>query len=306
MFYKGGNDMKKILVFTISVCLCFGMSTMVYADDSLVSYIGDTDKYIAPLFTSEANEVTVSERDMIVYLQGKTDRELKDIGYTNSEVNELREINDVEVLNEAKKCTDEELGSRGLTERQIYVIRNESDAQLAAKEVYGKVTYTINKVTYSYSSGNTVLKIKAAWKWSSRPVCTFIDSLATTTSVSDFLVTASSGTVNYRMSPSGSAKKTKSLSVHTKNSGIGAYADFSTETTFTDTTHPRPTTIFAYDGSINVSYKATKKIKSVGISTLYGHCTIAMTPSVSFDGTGGISFSTSMSYGPEAYQRLTL
>ena len=115
--------MKKILVFTISVCLCFGMSTMVYADDSLVSYIGDTDKYIAPLFTSEANEVTVSERDMIVYLQGKTDRELKDIGYTNSEVNELREINDVEVLNEAKKCTDEELGSRGLTERQIYVIR---------------------------------------------------------------------------------------------------------------------------------------------------------------------------------------
>ena len=110
-----------------------------------------------------SSSVTISERDMILELQKKTDEELKAAGYSEKEIIDLRRIDDETVLKEAKTKSDAQSKFRGLSEQQIYIIRNEKNVQKAASQVYGEVTYTIVSTEYKYNKGNTYLGVKATW-----------------------------------------------------------------------------------------------------------------------------------------------
>lgn len=148
--------------------------------------------------------------------------------------------------------------------------------------------------------------VKATWNWSKEPLILYLDIIACTTSESGFTKVSSSGSAYYR-TKKGAIKATYTLKTETKNSGTGVYADIDLAKTYSG--GARPTKMIAYEGYILASFKATsKKISSVGISSNYGHTTIAVSPSVSFDKQGGISFSPSLyvSSGPEAYKRLEL
>lgn len=253
--------------------------------------------------------VTISERDIIQELQSLSNEELRISGYSNKDIYDIRNVSDEKMLKKARMRTDEELRNRGLTEKQIDIIRNESNVVKAASETYGKVTYTVSCSSYTYYSGVTSLKVRASWKWTIMPENRFVDIIASTTSNSDFIKSSATGRVNYRIGKEGKPIAVKGLTVKTENSGTGTFARITTQNKFTDTTHPRPTTMFAFDGYITTSFKATKKISSVGISAKYGHSIVVVNPGVSFSkGSASISFSPSMSIrtGDEAYARLTL
>ena len=236
-----------------------------------------------PAERNSSNSVTVSERDMILALQEKTDEELKASGYSTEDIDKLRRIDDNTVLKEAKAQSDLELKSRGLSDKQIDIIRNEKNVQKAASQVYGEVTYTIQSTEYKYSKPDTYLSVKATWNWSTAPLLLHSDIIACTTSESGFTRLSSSG------------------------SGIGVYADIDLAKTYSG--GARPTKMVAYDGYIIARFKAnSRKISSVGISSNYGHTIATVTPSVSFGNGTSISFSPSISVssGPEAYRRLEL
>lgn len=278
--------------------MVLSLGTAVFAADVVITAIPDSVS------------VTASEKDMISELQKIPEEELLANGFSAAEIARIKISTDQTVLADARQCTDSELYERGLTEQQIKIIRTEKSVARAASEVYGKVTYTITKQSYTYSSSKTTLKIKASWKWSVSPAVTFTDIIAMTTSNSRFLKTSVSGTVNYRLGSAGQAKRTDSIDVNTSGSGTGVYGRFPMSKTFTDTTHPRPTKIVAFDGSISATFVATgTKVSSLGISANYGHTLVSVTPGVSFGGgVASISFTPTISigFGPEAYERITL
>ena len=244
---------------------------------------------------------------MILALQEKTDEELKASGYSTEDIDKLRRIDDNTVLKEAKAQSDLELKSRGLSDKQIDIIRNEKNVQKAASQVYGEVTYTIQSTEYKYSKPDTYLSVKATWNWSTAPLLLHSDIIACTTSESGFTRLSSSGSAYYRVTKNGNVKSTYALKMQTNGSGIGVYADIDLAKTYSG--GARPTKMVAYDGYIIARFKAnSRKISSVGISSNYGHTIATVTPSVSFGNGTSISFSPSISVssGPEAYRRLEL
>lgn len=284
---------KKIAMLFLVLTLC--LPTYVYASEDVPRELDSTDT------------VTVSERDMILELQEKTDSDLRKAGLSPSEISRLRAINDKTVLEAARKQSDFELKQRGLTETQISIIRNEPNIQTAASQAYGEVTYTIKKVAYEYKSGNTVLTIKATWEWSSAPMCLFTDIIAMTTSDYNFTKTSSSGWANYRLSKNGEVKSKSALAMETGDSGRGISSKIDLSKTYNGAA--RPTKMIAFDGYITGTFRADKKkISAVGISSRYGHAEITLNPSVSFGEGASISFSpsTRIGTGKEAYQRVTL
>lgn len=262
------------------------------------------DEYYQGKSAGEYNSVTISERDMIHDLQQLSDEELKKLGYTDNEISELRQVNDEYVVKVMRAKTDEELLSMGLTPRQIDIIRNSGNITLAASESFGKVTYTIQKISYTYKSSNTKLQLRATWQWSSSPVFVMTDTFACTTSDSKFTKESASCVANYRLSKGGTILKRTNPSVKTKSSGRGTYVEIPMAYLHSDGIRKMK----AFDGILNVTFKATgEKISSVGASSKYIHSKVGVTPSVSFR-SGDIGFSPTIGYdsGPEAYIRLEL
>lgn len=289
------RNKKKIFTLLICIVLIFGIPTHAFAEETILV---ENDRPCS---------VTISERDIIKTLQAKTDDDLRLMGYSSEEISTLRGITDEAVVSKIRTQSDEQLRKQGLTKTQIEIIRNETNIQKAAEESFGKVTYTIDSVSYKYVSPNTILTVLAEWNWESEPLFLFTDIIACTTSESGFTMTSATGTANYRIAKGGSVKEYAALPVKTESSGTGTYAKIDLSKTYTRAA--RPTKMIAFDGSITTTFKASKRIASVGISSKYGHSTITLNPSVSFGNEGAtISFSPSekVETGTEAYKRLEL
>ena len=258
-----------------------------------------------------SDSVTISERDMILELQSLSDSELLLEGYSQEEITQLRSISDQSILKEARMQSDTELKARGLTDYQIFTIRNEKNIKKAASAAYGNVTYTVEKSRYVYNSSKkiTELSIIATWNWSSMPSFRFKDIIACTTSNKAFSKDSASGKVFYKLGTAGNTLASSSLSVKTQDSGSTTYATFNTEKSYTDTTHPRPTKIFAYSGNLKTTFTAPGKINTVGISSKYGHSIVSLSTSIGVSSSSfGISFTptSKVKSGEEAYVKLYL
>lgn len=292
---KMSKSKKGIVALLTCMLMVSAITASVFADEN------------APIDENRPNSVTISEKDIVKSLQAKTDAELESMDYSPEEIASLRKLTDEAVVAKARSQSDAELKDRGLTEKQIDIIRNENDVQLAAAESFGSVTYTVDYVTYEYKKPNTTLKVMVTWKWSSAPLFLFTDIIACTTNKEDFTKVKASGTADYSFSRGGTILSSSPLSVKTESSGRGTYAKIDLSKTYTGAA--RPTKMIAFEGSMFTTFKAPKKITAVGMSSKYGHATMTLSPGVSFGANGtSISFTpvSKVETGDEAYRRATL
>ncbi|MEA4922609.1 MAG: hypothetical protein VB031_04490 [Eubacteriaceae bacterium] len=195
------------------------------------------------------------------------------------------------------------LRSMGFSRTQAKMIK----AKAVPKAKCGDVTYTISytKSKFRYKKGNTYLQTKMTWSWKKLPHFLASDIAAMTTS-EHFAMTSGSASINYyKGGKKSSNKKTVKKRAFTKNSGKGAYCKFPMAQLM-----KYKKKYYYYDalsGSMTVNWRVSGNVKSVGISSNYGHTTVSCVPSVSFGAGGGsISFSpvACVKKGVEAYRNI--
>lgn len=260
-----------IILLTLSFALAVAC-VQAFADDSSTDKdfeISTDSTVLSGESGSTAATKTVSEYDMIKALQKYSNSELKAMGCADDEISEIKQ-------------------------------------PLKAKGKYGKVTYTISYSKMYQKNGETFLKTKMTWDWSSAPIALHTDIPAMTTSENFTKDSATAKVQYYLYGNKNNKSSTASPTVKTKDSGTGVFIKVAMGKNWNKSDHVYKEV--ALSGSITTSWSLGKKVKSVGISSNYGHSVISVSPSVSF-GTGiSISFSPAKSCksGDEAYEKAKL
>lgn len=212
-------------------------------------------------------------------------------------------VSERDMLKAAACQSTARLKKMGFSSLQIKKIRRAGTGAVP-KAGYSNVTYTVSysKNSFKYRKGKTYLETVTTWSWSRLPHFMAWDAAAVTTS-EHFALTGGNATVYYyKNGKRGGARKSIAGRVYTKSSGRGAYCKFNMVRLLK---HNKKYYYYnALGGKMTVRWRVSGNIRSVGISSNYGHSTVTCTPNVSFGAGGGsISFSPVMSVkkGIEAY-----
>lgn len=248
-------------------------------------------------FASELNELeqpqtyVISEEEMIAGLQSMSDEELKEQGYTDDAINEIREFDYFQALSERAALDDETLLLYGYTEEEIEDLRAyvESGGRLRKTIDPNTLTLTLtfSPLMVAGKQGTGTLK----WEWQRVTLIKYVDCIAVAWK------TTSGSTLYY--SPSSSNRMAVT---YTRISGtVGAY----TKTEYFDwkVTDYQSLSVnvplgassnyFAYSGVGQFTMKTDSgTFSNFYIDAAYGHYYLSITPSISIDAfTGKVSIS---------------
>ncbi len=135
--------------------------------------------------TKNSTTYTITEFDLLENLKSKTDVELKEQGFSQNQIDDLRKANfEKEVLN-LQKLSNDELLIKGFSQNQIddiknYDKNNKLKSKTTLRNLSGKLTLTYTLLDYYYSSSNnrTYCRIRLKWRWNTNPLFTFHDMVA--------------------------------------------------------------------------------------------------------------------------------
>lgn len=226
------------------------------------------------------SSITMSEKDIIVELQKKDKKELEQEGYSLELIDEIKNFSEVKVIKELQELSDSALLERGYTTKEITQLRSMKSATDNPSIVYGKVTYSIEKVSYTYNktTKRTILQTKAKWQWSKAPIILGEDVLATSTSNPAFTADNNSRKASIYYSDTVNGTKTiENISAKSFASGTGGYVQFPLKKTINGEKK------YAFSGNIIMTYEADGKISQVVGVCKYGHFELSISADLSVE-----------------------
>lgn len=247
----------------ISLFLVFAM-VMVY---SVPCFAKAKDNYEEMPYTEESTyiddegntivEKVIDEYDIILWLNQKSDEELKSIGYKNKEIQGIREF---------------------------------MDNTNSSEETYGKFKYSVEYSDYSYNKDKkkTYITTTVKWSWSKKPAVALTDIVGTTIAKGFYARTDSDGEIkgsahiNYYKN--GVKKKenkyVSNRSIKVPNSMRGTYIKVPV------LTKKNGVEYVAMGGAITTKWVASGKKTVIPCGGKYGHSIIKCTPEISFSNAG--------------------
>ena len=293
---------NRAVLVAISLCLMLCSACSSYA-----TVVSSTKVY-------KVESKTLSEYDYVKKLQSKTDRELTEMGYEESDIKAIRDIDFDEYVQELKSSTPDTLAEQGFSNSAISVIQNsENEAEILAVTM-GNVTYSVTAVSLTYSGGISRLKAMLQWSWSSKPTLTMKDIVAITTN-KDFYRDSESEYNStkikyYKNGNKNTTAKTRTETQSTKSSGKVTFSRVPMKVAYASSTSDKDDVYYAMTGIMKVEMKESGKITTANVSGSYGHTIISCTPSVSIglDGVGSITFTPELKVetGPESTHSIDL
>ena len=274
--------------------LCFSTVAFGYASEEDPLKINSDDVLVASGF--------LSEYDLIKDLQELSNADLVSGGYTEEEIEEIRNIDLDAYVDQALSVSDQELRSKGMTFKEISDFRKtaETDEAEAMRVLYKGVRYNVyltpDQFYYSPSSNRTNLTFYMTWEWTSAPTARFTDIVALTTNDNKFIAKSQVTTVTYKYITAGTVAKTETPTTYTYGSKTATYSRFAMEKGY------NAAKVYAASGRISTYFQAKGKYELVAFSGNYGHAKVSVTPSVSI-GTGlaiGFTPETKVDFGSEA------
>ncbi len=268
-----GKEIKRIISICVLLLLTMSFTTSAFAS-------------IEEPETGTTWEI--SEYDYIKCMQSKTDEELSKLGFSDEQIEELRNIDLAQIAYKIKNSSDEELIERGLNSQQINEIKNTNNEEIILRNTLGKCTYNMKAVKLEYNSKKKIsyLKTKLTWNWSAVPIQTLIDEVAVTTNESFYRNENSSynkTTINYyKDGKKSNTRKTITVNQDTNSAGTGVYSQIPMVNSYSDDKHKW----YAMSGSMYVAWKKTGNIRTVNTAGNYGHMIVYAIPSVSFGKDG--------------------
>ncbi|MCR4431934.1 MAG: hypothetical protein NUV45_13070 [Tepidanaerobacteraceae bacterium] len=119
------------------------------------------------------NKVTININEYIhlKQLKEKTDSDLKELGYSENEITEIRNFDYAEKLRERSKLDKNTLHNLGYTEDQINKLKNFSGTEEEIIALASLLDLTAETVYFQYNSSEnkTYFRVKWAWQWSAAP-----------------------------------------------------------------------------------------------------------------------------------------
>lgn len=284
--------MKKELLKILSLC----MSAMLVLGGTVQAFAMEQS-----FFTSKVNEYEMYKNDM-----AKTDEELKEMGMTDDEINELRHFDFNEVFRERSSFSDDILKNMGYTSKQIEVLRSyylNRTSNYDIDEMYNEsddfqTLFSTMSITTSHAGGGTDTKIGVSftWKWSALPayyggrdilVATWTGTDTGGSPLNVAIDKSASYHTGYDKNIKTGKETKKSLGFSTINEYGAAESKFKLGYRIEDLIS------YYYKGSGKIYVKATgtKKIKEIAMAFGYVHTKIGIGASIDYK--GGLSFSVS-------------
>lgn len=175
--------MKKIcwlLMLTLILSSVFGSST-VFAENK--AHNADTLQLSQLESESKIKDVSgnitysINEYELIKKLKAESDDKLKEKGYSDNEIKEIRNFDFVEKIKERSKLSDEQLKNLKYTDEQIKIFRNFSGSEEEIIALSATVNGSIMKDSYYYDSvaNRTYFTLGFSWYWSYCPFITLTD-----------------------------------------------------------------------------------------------------------------------------------
>ena len=260
---------KKLLYISLIVCLVLTMNGVAYAVEKIET-------------KPSSCVVVLSEKDIIDELQEKSDKQLEKYGYTKDDIEKIRSFSEEEMLAELAKLPDDELEKRGYSAKEIHDLKVNGRALNNPYVYYGEVRYSIEctSLKYNTSTKRTVLKMKARWQWSKKPLVQTSDVIAMTTEDSAFTINNGSAFGRAVYSESlGGQEEVSAITAKTSGSATGTYM-------MIPLTKGRANREFAFSGDLTATYEAAGKIKQVVGVCKYAHKEIGLDTSMSVDFNG--------------------
>ncbi|EOD00383.1 hypothetical protein [Caldisalinibacter kiritimatiensis] len=156
--------MKKILIFTLIIVLILGCFQSSYAQQD-------------DLF--KKHNLKFNEYQYFKELQSKSMNELKEMGFSNDKIRELKEFDYVKAIKERAKLSKEELKKLGYNDEQISIFKNFNETE---EEVIA-LSAELNEDFYVFVSGRdtaepySYITLFLEFEWSSCPIWTLSDAI---------------------------------------------------------------------------------------------------------------------------------
>lgn len=235
--------------------------------------------------------IILNEVDIIQDLQKQTDQTLKQDGFNEEEIKKIRNYNPQKYIKQLSKLSRIELENKKFSTQEINLIQSIKDTptenigDIVTYGVGAKVALTLKKVSYKKGKASTTAKIKGTWAWNRSPSTQNYDILAFSWGKQFNTVSKSSSGIAYCKDIHGNVKKKTTIKVWDKSPNAGCAFKFKIRGG-------------AYgnvsSGYATVTMKHTEKaINSVETRVTYGHTAISVSPSVSWNGIS-VTFKKSM------------
>lgn len=280
---------KTILSLTLALSLmCSASVNCMNVNASTLS--GDSVQQTSEVETAVT---TYNEYEAYTYYLSLSDSELLNIGFSQDDIDYLRNFDFEEAVRERASLSNDKLNALGYSSDQISALKSTRDSGIIDSRAFATAT-----IYSSLSSASTSrFKVNFSWSWSSCPVFIREDIIAcvwngTNSSGQPLNVAVDksslSHTVKYYDTYSGkTTSESKSYSIKNEYSGVSS--KFRMGYNYGDG-YMR----WAKSGSGSVTVKGTGgSIKEVLMKFEYGHTYITGSPSFSIAGSGssiGISF----------------
>lgn len=246
----------------------------------------------------EENEYNIySEGDLIKLWIDSTDDELKEIGYSETEIEEIRSYNFEEMFLERAALPKHTLQNYGYSNSQIEVLKAyegetiTSDAVVLAAASDVSVSFSKNANT----STNKGVFVNASWNWNIVPMIKTTDlfvfawhGVNSSGATVDLTPTTRSGTIRYHRMTTG---------VHDHNSAVsGSFDSLKKAVSFNITMTKSDNYYWAKSGIVTMKLvpPSNGSISHVNLGAAYGHKTIAVSASFSVGSGLGISFTPAL------------
>jgi hypothetical protein len=158
--------MKKIISLIMVLTLLFSMTSFAYS----VDFEGITGSH-----------VTVNEYEMIKNVKNRSFAELEKLGYDETEINHIKDLNYIQELKKRSNNSYHELLKLGYTDSQIKLLKSLDSYDVIPEEVLllssAEVTIIHDVDGTTVNSNGTVINISFSWNWTQKPIFTFNDAV---------------------------------------------------------------------------------------------------------------------------------
>lgn len=276
---------KKWLPFGLAAVMT--LSLMVPAMATSTS--GDEVEQI-PAVPSTTQEISITEYERFNALKEMDSKELEANGYSEKDIEEIRNFSYETALFERAQLSEEELHDLGYTDEAIKILKGYDGSKLTAGSEVMSIIPTCTSEIKFVTSSNKMIQYRYSWEWNVAPVFLGTDGVATCwqtitpeATYVDGLSVGGLVTVKY---VNGSATSSVTLSPAAEDITCSTACKF-----------PMTKTISGLDGywaksgelynSVSIPSSSPYEISYIKVNTVYGHA----------KATASISFSCSVS-GP--------
>lgn len=224
----------------------------------------------------------INEFDFVITLQEMDDYELEEQGYSESEIQEIRNFDFKEELR--KRYTEnsiEDLKKQGYSINQDDISKALDGDPDAMRRLSSTLRYNMFRGNAGYSSNFSYLDVWVEWEWSTMPLFTHTDIIAFTWSKDYSSSDASYSKVFYQYM--GDRKDTKKYGINGKSPGKGC--DFQIPLT-----HPNNSNWVGKSGEVYLSLYDRSEIKNAEVAMKYAHKLFTGQLSVTYPGGLSIRF----------------